>query len=810
MGDTRKIVRVFLGSPGDLTTERSIAKVICDEFNSLWASTLGHHVELVGWEDTVAAFGRAQEIINRDLMTCELFIGIVWKRWGTPPDKLGKYKSGFEEEFDISVKRRDNGDHLEISLFFKDIDEESVRDPGDQLKLVLEFKAKLIAGKAIYFETFSEVEEFAVKFRRALTKYVQGKAALEREASAKEQPKSYETPEVESEEAKSTSAIFPAEQIEFIQALLAGRGTSGDNLSPETVARTRLIASGLYTASNDRSYIQTHDANILYINRKALKLSDKETESLFTAALLRIDDENQPFWHWYQSVNVQNLDALFIYSTFAPTTKVRTGALKVLLSLRLPFDLEGDDRGLVLARWRTAKSDVRVAALNYLAAMGSQADIEWIRAEFDKNESATQTAALNALISVYHKISPQQAIEVLFSLQPASVSKQTAELVFSNASAISTDVIVSGLLQRSGEVRRSVAKVLFERNALSVELSRKLLDDDDYLIRLFGALGLGSHKVWLDDKAAKDRLVRKDKTSGFLSMASDEYIDKYNSYRLANIPINDLKKLADDETVYSKAAYHSLVRRQFKNYAAKLRLAISDQYASDFDDHVDELEKGHSPASIIEQTKGLKNYVTRKHTRDALEIICAKGGEEDINVVRQSLTGSDIEPSEEVFIYLRRFGDWSDIEMIVSLTEKGPAYFMGMDTIDYRKRFMIAASRALVEISKNRQIDLLHIINDKSILRYVLAALPAKECAALSDNMVLDLLRHADDDVRKSMALKLIVFSSKKRAKDLMDKYTNGENEHFYNVIHWIDLAVSSSPSIAKSVASLELSRIYS
>jgi len=50
----RKIIKVFLGSPGDLEAERKAAKAIVDEENANHANLLNYHIELVGWEDTVS------------------------------------------------------------------------------------------------------------------------------------------------------------------------------------------------------------------------------------------------------------------------------------------------------------------------------------------------------------------------------------------------------------------------------------------------------------------------------------------------------------------------------------------------------------------------------------------------------------------------------------------------------------------------------------------------------------------------------------------------------------------------------------
>jgi hypothetical protein len=58
MFSTRKIIRAFLASPGDLQEERKAIREAVDEFNESWANELGYQVELVGWEETVAGFGR--------------------------------------------------------------------------------------------------------------------------------------------------------------------------------------------------------------------------------------------------------------------------------------------------------------------------------------------------------------------------------------------------------------------------------------------------------------------------------------------------------------------------------------------------------------------------------------------------------------------------------------------------------------------------------------------------------------------------------------------------------------------------------
>lgn len=147
MKDLCRIVRVFLASPGDLQDERRLAKAAVDEINDGIAAHLGFRVELKGWEDTLSAAGRPQALINEELDLCELFIGMMWKKWGTPPSIDGPYSSGFEEEYYRSFLRRQETGKPEMAIYFKQVAPELLADPGDALKKVIEFQESINCGK---------------------------------------------------------------------------------------------------------------------------------------------------------------------------------------------------------------------------------------------------------------------------------------------------------------------------------------------------------------------------------------------------------------------------------------------------------------------------------------------------------------------------------------------------------------------------------------------------------------------------------------------------------------------------------------
>ncbi len=264
-----RTLRIFLASPGDLQDERRLGKRIVDEFNSLWADSTGYHVELIGWEDTVASYGRPQALINNDLDRCELFIGMIWKRWGTLPDLNGIYTSGFEEELQRSIDNKTRAGKPSISLFFKYIDQESLRDPGQQLKHVIAFRENVIARKELYFEEFRSANEFEDKFRRCVTRYVQNLLALDRSESVASQS-SIEREQTGDRSAKTIpSAQYSTEGASFLSGLVSRYGDQVQ-IRPLTVfdaARLRLLSSICRYTDNDEQVLGVHDANIIYNSR---------------------------------------------------------------------------------------------------------------------------------------------------------------------------------------------------------------------------------------------------------------------------------------------------------------------------------------------------------------------------------------------------------------------------------------------------------------------------------------------------------------------------------------------------------------
>lgn len=104
MHESLKSLRIFAASPSDVASERTKLDNVINSLQPM-ADYLGLKLDVVDWRVVVPDAGRPQQVIFDQLQptSWDIFVGILWHRFGTPPgakDKTGKgFLSGTEEEF---------------------------------------------------------------------------------------------------------------------------------------------------------------------------------------------------------------------------------------------------------------------------------------------------------------------------------------------------------------------------------------------------------------------------------------------------------------------------------------------------------------------------------------------------------------------------------------------------------------------------------------------------------------------------------------------------------------------------------------
>ena len=158
--------RVLLSMPSDLENELECVDNVIDELNLSWGKPNNKQIELVHWSRYAipgASIGSIQNLINKELGTnFDLYIGILWKRFGTQTDNA---ESGTEEEFNVAYSNfLKNPNATQILFYFCDIPFTLDEIDFEQLQKVQKFKKRLIDDN-IYFKSYKRLDELAQLLR---------------------------------------------------------------------------------------------------------------------------------------------------------------------------------------------------------------------------------------------------------------------------------------------------------------------------------------------------------------------------------------------------------------------------------------------------------------------------------------------------------------------------------------------------------------------------------------------------------------------------------------------------------------------
>ncbi len=171
MNSTIIKLNLFIASPDDVSAERAVVREICE---SLCKDEIikGHGlmIEAVGWEEVFPQPGRPQEIINRLVDVCDIFVCIFYRRFGT---STGVADSGTHEEFLLALDHWKKLKKPQVFFYFKDVQIRSSKDfEDDQLKKVFKLKEQIENEHTLIYSTFQDTDHFREKISNDLKKWI--------------------------------------------------------------------------------------------------------------------------------------------------------------------------------------------------------------------------------------------------------------------------------------------------------------------------------------------------------------------------------------------------------------------------------------------------------------------------------------------------------------------------------------------------------------------------------------------------------------------------------------------------------------
>ncbi|MDE5492430.1 hypothetical protein [Elizabethkingia meningoseptica] len=172
---TKQIIKCFLASPSDTQKEREIAINIISEINRTLGESLNFTIELLKWETNSRPSFQgeySQQNINNQVGEYHIFVGIMFKKFGTPTVVAG---SGTEEEFNIAYERLNSNSKTEEIMFYFNTEQTDLDDINYvELGRVKEFQKKIQDLNGSYWKYKGHVE-FERFLREHLSSYLLAK-----------------------------------------------------------------------------------------------------------------------------------------------------------------------------------------------------------------------------------------------------------------------------------------------------------------------------------------------------------------------------------------------------------------------------------------------------------------------------------------------------------------------------------------------------------------------------------------------------------------------------------------------------------
>jgi hypothetical protein len=102
------------------------------------------------------------------------------------------------------------------------------------------------------------------------------------------------------------------------------------------------------------------------------------------------------------------------------------------------------------------------------------------------------------------------------------------------------------------------------------------------------------------------------------------------------------------------------------------------------------------------------------------------------------------------------------------------------------------AGRVIFHIGRERFSEIPGISKIEQLLPYIIAQATDIVYRSLSDASIIRMLRAENAAVRKAAALKCVRAFSRSRLATILKAYMSGEQQNYYNVVHWLDFGLSA------------------
>lgn len=781
----RNILSVFLASPGDLQEERNVARTSVDRVNKILARRVGWQIELLGWEDTLPSYSRPQSLINKDVDSSDLFLGILWRRWG---QDTGKFSSGFEEEFIRAIDRRRKTGKPEIWLFFKEIEEESKKDPGDQLKRVLKFKEEQIELKELMFKEFSDIEKWGQIIHDGLIAHVLDLVKFEPETVTQEQSVALEFAIGErvtkEDQAEDIKVDYPVELVSLFDKII-DKLKKGSAVAFDTSEGTRffLQSSAWFSETHLGEVFGNHEINLAYTKRSEWEISESERWFLLRS-FLSDTHNNRPGWFWLKGKNETEIDNFLQWLLKNDTNvSVRRGAINLLADTFYRANRDIIESGLA-----DNDDNVIIDSIRLIRNAEKEEYLELLEPFINNENSLIRETAIEVQIELLYLKDPNQSFS--FLIQSGTKIPPLIDSKFNALDLqVKPDLLLKGLKGSETPIRRFCAKYLRKSKLISKDDCNELLKDPDSLVRKEGLLELIELEEEIDMDFIK-KLFPEPKQSGrgllgyglsLPEVRADDFIPMLFKKRSPEKLLSQLNFF----NVNSEEAYRVLAIDYFQELKGRIRTDLDSEFETlrsnseqklkeQYGDVSESISKSFKP-EVLDFIKG--NYISA-----ALDGLALHGEKGDVKYARKYLGNTRHNVADYAALkLLSRFGESSDVNKLLDIASK---------SYGETKKMALEVALNLSE-NKNELLNNLMDHEDKVISNFSIIKLSIYDTQNKAE-LAKKLLNYKDDDRRIQGLSILLMNLSETELEGLLNEYLK-QNTYYYNVVTWLDRCLYST-----------------
>ncbi|WP_321470252.1 DUF4062 domain-containing protein [Halarcobacter sp.] len=780
--DTKRI-NVFIASPGDLTDERNELNDVINRINKTIGRRFNIVLDLHGWEDTSPGYNRPQAQINKDLENCDLFIGVVWKRWGSPS---GEYDSGFFEEFTIAKNKKESNELIDLWLYFKNVEQNLINDPGQQLSKVLEFKKKQIEDKKLLFKNFDDTNEFSKLIHDNLTSFLMDIDAKDNDANKQKIDKPLEINDNDflKDDSDSLDESSKNELIEIYNSVTQKiKDKKESEIDSFTSLRLYISSLALFSSRHYGELLNTHQFNSLYVKRDKFNFTTKEYYFIIRSFVGNLDN-NISGWYWLKDMlNKEGMIFLMSMALYDKNKSSQIGALKILKLVKFIPKFE------FLEKLFTSDNEDKLLATLDLSYNSNEKSIMNLLEKFLNYESNNVKQKALSLycekLYNYDKVS-----SFIFMTENCEiVPKFFRDLVNNNKFDINLDTLLSYGLNSSSKIRLFTVEYLEKKEKITDELSDELLHDIDSNIRKIGFLYKLNEGYDFSLKEVSDLFPepKKENKTGLLSIGFNSEVTENEMipYVLKRKSKDDLYKLLDFVSFKGSLIYRAYVECEDEDMIEIIRKDLEDN----FEESRKQFLKGYEEIFYEGISDELKIFLENKHIVAAFYGLLKYGKKSDIKYVKKYIGqlkyNDDFEP---VVLLIEKFGQKTEIKDLYFIQNKlyGDLREKALELIIY---FSDDKKKVIKEFLEK---------NDFIFLKVALNSLKILEVKKII-KILKDLLFSDFDNIRNKSIEMLFKYLTIEESIELLNEYISSET-YYYSVSNKLDILIYGKDLYGNSV----------